>query len=67
MEAGGSTSGDVEALLALFRATGGHDWKNPWDIEADVNKWHGVEWNRDGRVIKLDLRGNNLQGARPPP
>lgn len=56
---------DRGALVALFNATGGPSWNNNtgWGTPAPIGKWHGVTANREGRVAKLDLRGNNLNGA----
>lgn len=55
---------DREALLILFRATGGHLWrrKDNWNTDAGLSSWHGVTVNDDGRVIELCLKRNNLQG-----
>ncbi|CAM9150683.1 unnamed protein product [Ectocarpus sp. 8 AP-2014] len=61
------SSGDRAALVALFRSTGGTRWRfsNNWDTKADLSKWHGVEVNDDGRVVKLVLLSNNLKGTIP--
>lgn len=66
MEGGGSTEEDVEALRALYGATGGRDWKIPWKMEDAANTWPGVRWEK-GRVVELDLGSNELQGTRPLP
>ena len=57
-------STDREALIALFRSTGGAGWTNRdnWDTDAELAKWYGVKVNEQGRVVELDLRLNNLQG-----
>lgn len=54
---------DREALIALYRATGGSQWddKSGWNTSSDISSWYGVEV-RDGRVVKLDLILNNLKG-----
>ncbi|CAN0326881.1 unnamed protein product [Scytosiphon promiscuus] len=52
---------DEDALLALFHATRGLEWKNKWDTKTDISLWHGVTVN-EGRVVKLDLGYNNLRG-----
>lgn len=51
-------------MVALFHATGGTSWKrnDNWDTDADLSKWYGVKVNDQGRVVKLDLNRNNLQG-----
>ncbi|CAN0348246.1 unnamed protein product, partial [Scytosiphon promiscuus] len=55
---------DREALLVLYRSTNGPGWekKRGWDTRADLYKWHGVEVNDQGRVVKLSLGSNNLEG-----
>lgn len=55
---------DRDALVALFRSTDGAGWicKTSWDTEHDISQWHGVTVNNEGRVVKLDLGSNNLQG-----
>ena len=58
---------DLEALVALYHATDGPNWKDNenWLSDAPISQWHGVI-TYCGRVIGLDLRGNNLVGAIPP-
>ncbi|CAN0454574.1 unnamed protein product [Ectocarpus fasciculatus] len=58
------SSGDRAALVALFRSTGGTQWKYSWnwDTDADLWQWHGVQVNDDGRVVMLILLNNNLEG-----
>lgn len=62
---------DFEALMAIYRATGGEHWNNNsgWDTGAsrfDVNSnWHGV-FVQGGRVRQLNLGENNLEGFIPP-
>lgn len=59
-------STDRAALVALFRSTNGAAWwfNNNWDVGAQLSTWHGVEVNREGRLVKLGLTGNSLQGIR---
>ncbi|CAN0344201.1 unnamed protein product, partial [Scytosiphon promiscuus] len=56
---------DREALLALYRSTNGPGWraKDGWDTRARLSTWHGVEVNWLGRVVKLELMSNYLQGT----
>lgn len=58
---------DREALVALYRATGGPNWKNRgnWLSSAEIGDWYGVTADADGRVIALDLRSNRLEGELP--
>lgn len=55
---------DGYALIDLYNATGGHGWrnKNNWDTKTDRMHWYGVNVNARGRVVKLNLQNNNLQG-----
>lgn len=60
-----NSSDDRRVLLELFRATGGPSWTNKegWDTSEAISNWHGVTVDQDdGRVIKLELRRNGLQG-----
>lgn len=55
---------DRKALVALYTATGGAKWKNKrnWNSNAALSQWYGVEVDAQGRVAKLLLSSNNLQG-----
>ncbi|CAN0252383.1 unnamed protein product, partial [Scytosiphon promiscuus] len=56
-------SRDRHALIALYNATGGANWKNSlnWNTDADLSEWYGVEVH-EGRVVKLSLSDNELEG-----
>ncbi|CAM9860034.1 unnamed protein product, partial [Ectocarpus sp. 12 AP-2014] len=56
---------DYGALVALYRLTQGDGWtqKDGWCTPIELQEWFGVDVNEQGRVVKLDLRGNNLQGT----
>lgn len=58
-------STDRDALVALFRATGGPGWRrrDNWETHAGLETWFGVEVNDQGRVVKLSLKDNNLRGV----
>ncbi|CAM9560167.1 unnamed protein product [Ectocarpus sp. 13 AM-2016] len=55
---------DREALVALYNATGVAEWRNNrnWNTSAALSQWYGVEVNSQGRVVKLILGFNDLQG-----
>lgn len=55
------------ALAALYAATAGPLWKNKdaWLSDAPLHAWHGVIPDANGRVQKLWLFSNNLQGSVP--
>ena len=59
---------DRAALVALYNATGGDDWEDNdnWLTDALLDEWDGVTTDEDGRVIVLDLAGNDLTGSIPP-
>ena len=56
-----------EALVALYKATGGPNWRNSknWLSNAPVGEWYGVDTDVIGRVIELKLSGNRLSGEIP--
>ena len=67
-----------EALVALWKATGGENWKDlsnttggqtystsNWCTDAPVSSWYGVTVDGDGHVIYLHLSGVGLKGALP--
>ena len=68
-------SSDRAALLALYEAAGGgkersgwnDGWrdKDNWGSTEPLNQWEGVTTNDDGRVIRLNLGSNRLEGELP--
>ena len=58
---------DREVLVALYNATDGANWTNStnWLSDKPPGEWHGVTTNSNGRVIELDLYGNQLSGSIP--
>ncbi|CAM9901173.1 unnamed protein product, partial [Pylaiella littoralis] len=61
----GSSNSDRAVLLAFFEATNGPAWNNNsgWGTYADIKDWCGVSVDEGGRVVKLELSGNGLNGA----
>eukprot|EP01083_Nonionella_stella_P275692 936495_1 len=59
--------GDKNALLALYSSTKGEGWNNndKWSFDEVRCDSYGVECNSDGRVTKLDLSDNYLDGKIP--
>lgn len=51
-------STDHAVLVALYHSTGGRNW----NTAAELSQWYGVEANNEGRVVKLFLHDNSLQG-----
>ena len=58
---------DRDALVALYEATGGVNWKNNanWLSKAPLGEWYGVITDLSGRVTELHLSENQLSGAIP--
>ncbi|CAM9748841.1 unnamed protein product [Ectocarpus sp. 6 AP-2014] len=61
-------SADRDALITLFHETRGANWreKDNWGTSEVLGTWYGVDVNAEGRVVKLSLYNNNLQGLLPP-
>ena len=59
---------DREALVALYNATGGPNWRrnNNWLSDVPISEWEGVTTDGNGRVTELDLHLNQLRGEIPP-
>ena len=53
--------------MAFYAATGGgSNWTgHNWGSDEPIGTWEGVTTNAGGRVIGLDLHGNNLTGSIP--
>ena len=63
----GSAAADRAALEALYDATGGSGWTDNtnWKTSAPLGEWFGVTTDGDGRVIRLRLPRNGLNGPLP--
>ena len=64
----GSVDGDRAALVALYNATDGGNWRSSfgWTTNRPLGEWDGVSTNAQGRVDKLNLSRNRLTGEIPP-
>ena len=62
------TGSDRDALVALYNATDGPNWKRNtyWLTDAFIGDWDGVTAFNSGRVRNLDLPTNQLKGEIPP-
>ena len=60
----GDAATDRAALVALYNATDGANWRNNrnWLSNAPMGEWHGVTTDSDGRVTQLILDNNQLTG-----
>ena len=63
-----SSISDKAALIALYNAAGGADWKKSdnWLSDKPLDEWIGVSADAEDRVIALDLHDNDLTGPIPP-
>ena len=59
---------DRAALIALYDATNGKNWKNNtnWKTDKPLSEWYGVSTNESGQVTRLSLYNNDLSGQIPP-
>ncbi len=62
-----STSPDSLALVAIYYALDGPNWKmnTNWLTDKPVKEWYGVSANESGVVDQIDLTENNLIGRLP--
>ena len=60
----GTHAADREALVALYNATDGPNWRNNtgWLTDSPIGQWYGVKTNSHGRVAELNLYNNQLGG-----
>ena len=58
---------DQAALVALYNATDGPNWVNNenWLTDAPLGEWYGVDTDPGGRVVRLELKRNKLNGPIP--
>ena len=58
---------DRETLELVYEATGGTDWAHSsgWLGDGLLDDWYGVDTDSLGRVMALDLSGNDLAGHAP--
>lgn len=55
---------DSLALVALYKATDGLNWRTSWNLKQPIHTWYGVRM-RDGTVSELRLFSNKLKGNLP--
>jgi Leucine-rich repeat (LRR) protein len=56
---------DSLILVAIFNATNGPEWLTSWNLYLPVNTWHGIGFNREGKIERIDLSRNGLKGFLP--
>ncbi len=60
---------DSLALVSLWKATKGPNWKVSWDLETPLSEWPGVKLdyiNGQTRVVELVMPDNGLVGSNFP-
>ena len=64
----GSVGTDRAALVALYNATDGANWRNNayWLSGRPLGEWYGVATDGTGRVVELDLGFGELTRELPP-
>ena len=64
---GTNAASDRAALIALYNATDGANWRrnNNWESDQPLGTWDGVTTDESGRVTQLDLANNRLRGTIP--
>ena len=67
-EGGFSHEGDWKALVALYNATDGPNWRRGggWLTDRPIGGWAGVNIDDTGRVVSLTLLSAGLSGPIPP-
>ena len=62
-----TVSSDREALIEIYHATGGPNWRNStnWLSDKPLDQWAGVSAYSSGTVFQLRLSANNLRGVVP--
>ena len=61
-----ASADDRGVLVDIYGALRGDDWKRKdhWVTSSEIGKWYGVTVE-NGKVVKLDLTRNNVQGKLP--
>ena len=64
----GSVDTDRAALVALYNATNGANWRNNtnWLSARPLGEWYGVTTDHAGRIVELNLLFGGLTGPLPP-
>ena len=58
---------DRASLMALYDSTDGANWENKenWLGFRHLATWYGISTDSQGRVVRIDLRNNQLEGTIP--
>ena len=60
-------SPDREALVEFYNSTDGENWSvsTNWLTDEPIGSWYGVTTNDEGRVTRIVLENNRLNGPLP--
>ena len=63
----GTAASDRAAMIALYNSMGGPNWKNNanWLSDRPVGDWYGITTDNRGRIIRISLHYNGLNGQIP--
>jgi gliding motility-associated-like protein len=59
------TAADSLVLVQIYTATGGTEWRTPWNLSERASRWSGVSVNNQGRVVSLSLANQGMTGTLP--
>ena len=68
LPAASSAASDRAALVTLYHATDGPNWRDStnWLSDVPLGEWYRVQTDDAGRVVALSLLANDLAGSLPP-
>ena len=63
----GTAASDRAAIIALYNSMGGPNWKNNanWLSDKPIGDWYGITADYRGRIIRITLHHNGLNGQIP--
>ena len=67
LQAGYDDKVERNALIALYNATNGDNWKNNtnWCSDKPLGEWYGVSTDYSNKIYSINLNYNNMQGSIP--
>ena len=63
----GTATSDRAAIIALYNSMGGPNWNNNanWLSDKPIGDWYGITTDNRGRIIRIYLHYNGLNGQIP--
>ena len=63
----GTATSDRTAMIAFYNSMGGPNWANNtnWLSDKPVGDWYGITTDNRGRIIRISLHYNGLNGQIP--